>query len=230
MMAMWRMDRTRFALLAVSVAMLATLAGCSSDSGDELEEQKRYDFVTYLGYADGVAHWQYIGPEDAEPVDMLAYMDQPAKLWVGQRVLLNYTAPDAEHRIKVLGVNSGNVASDSLRVNVKPVEQYAKRPIRLGAIWRTGNYINLRCEVEYTGKPRALYMMADRQTLSCDTIDVHLVHDLAGADSTYFWRTCYGSFYMGAAFSRRNCHAVRVHVEDLTYPTVKTYCFDAPKR
>lgn len=227
---MVRMGWRRFTHIMAAVAMLTALAGCGSDGGDEPEEPWRYDFVTYLGYADGVAHWQYIGPDDADPVDLEATMAQPTQLRVGQRVLLSYTVTDSAHRINVMGVNSGNVASDSLRVNVRPVEQYAKHPIRLGAIWRTGSYINLRCEVEYTGKPRALYMMADRETLSHDTIDVHLIHDLISADTTYFWRTCYGSFYMGAAFGKQNCRAVRVHVEDLTYPSVKTYSFAAPKR
>lgn len=215
----------------VLIAMLGALSACNSGDGDDdAVEARRYDFVTYLGYADGLARWQYIGPEDSAPIDMVAAMDEPKHIKVGQRVLLSYSAPDEAHRITVYGFNYGNVASDSLRVNVKPVAEYPKHPIRLGALWRTGNYINLRCEVEYTTKARALYMMADRATLNSDTIDVHLIHDLIGAENTYFWRTCYGSFYVGAAISRKNCHAIRVHVEDLTYPKVKTYCFGITKR
>ena len=213
---------------ALLLVVLSGFSACSSE-GDGPVEERRYDFVTYLSYADGVAKWLYIGPEDSGQTEMLAQMDEPEKIKPGQRVLLSYTAPDAAHRIKVYGYNYGNVASDSLRVNVKPVDQYPKHPIKLGAIWRTGDYINLRCEVEYTGKTRALYMMADRETLDRDTIDVHLIHDLISAEDTYFWRTCYGSFYVGAAYGRKNCRAIRVHLEDLTYPTVKTYDFGIKK-
>lgn len=211
-------------------AILAVMmAACDGDSADTVENT-RYDFVTYLGYADGTARWQYVGPGDSCTLDMLAVMDQPAGIKLGQRVLLSYTAPDASHRIKVKGINSGNVASDSLRVNVKPVSDYPKHPLRLGAIWRTGNYINLRCEVEYTGKARALYLMADRATLESDTVEVYLVHDIADAPATYFWRTCYGSYYVGAALGRKNCRVIRVHVCDLTYPAVNTYSFNIKKK
>lgn len=207
-----------------------TLTACADDADTGEVERARYDFVTYLGYADGTARWRYVGPGDSGQQDLLAVMDEPEKIKPGQRVLLSYTAPDASHHIKVKGINYGNVASDSLRVNVKPVADYPKHPIKLGAIWRTGRYINLRCEVEYTGKARALYLMADRASLGRDTIEVHLVHDIGEGADTYFWRTCYGSYEVGAAIDRESCHVIRVHVADLTYPSVKTYCFEVNKK
>ncbi len=98
----------------VLIAMLGALSACNSGDGDDdAVEARRYDFVTYLGYADGLARWQYIGPEDAEPIDMVAAMDEPEHIKVGQRVLLSYSAPDEAHRITVYGFNYGNVASDS---------------------------------------------------------------------------------------------------------------------
>ena len=212
-------------LLAIAFAMTA----CDA-SPDLATEQRRYDMVTYMGYHDGEAAWQFIRPGDEGVDNMVATMDEPTDIRPGQRVLLSYSVETALPRITVWGYTYGNVASDSLRVNVKPVEEYAKQPIKLGALWRTGNYINLRCEVEYTDKVRALYMMADRATLDHDTIDVHLIHDLIAATNTYFWRTCYGSFYAGAAFSRSRCKAIRVHVNDLTYPEVNTYVFARPKQ
>ena len=212
-------------LLAIAFAMTA----CDA-SPDLATEQRRYDMVTYMGYHDGAAAWQFIRPGDEGVDNMVATMDEPTDIRSGQRVLLSYSVESALPRITVWGYTYGNVASDSLRVNVKPVEEYAKHPIKLGALWRTGNYINLRCEVEYTDKVRALYMMADRATLDHDTIDVHLIHDLIAATNTYFWRTCYGSFYAGAAFSRSRCKAIRVHVNDLTYPEVNTYVFARPKQ
>ncbi|MGM9868376.1 MAG: hypothetical protein ACI30R_01945 [Sodaliphilus sp.] len=217
----------KYPLLLLAIAF--ALAAC--DSSDDLAtEERRYDMVTYMGYHDGVAEWQFIRPGDEGIDNMMATMDEPVNLQPGQRVLLSYSVADALPRIQVWGYTYGNVVSDSLRVNVKPVEDYAKHPIKLGALWRTGNYINLRCEVEYTKQVRALFMMADRATLDHDTIDVHLIHDLISAQETYFWRTCYGSFYAGAAFSRSRCKAIRVHVNDLTYPEVKTYVFARPQQ
>lgn len=40
----------------VLIAMLGALSACNSGDGDDdVVEARRYDFVTYLGYADGLA-------------------------------------------------------------------------------------------------------------------------------------------------------------------------------
>ena len=209
--------------LVLSLALL--LAACSGKDDDAAFVEYRYDFVTYMGYSGGVATWEYIGQGDSASVTLRATMAEPEKIEAGQRVLLSYTVPDTQGRITVKSINFANVASDSLRVSTKPVAEYAQHPIKLGAIWRTGGYINLRCEVEYTGKTRAFYLLADQATLECDTVHCYLVHDLMEADTTYFWRNCYGSFYVGKAFNRATCRTLRVHLVDKTYPEVAYYDF-----
>ena len=43
----------------VLIAMLGALSACNSGDGDDdVVDARRYDFVTYLGYADGLARWQ----------------------------------------------------------------------------------------------------------------------------------------------------------------------------
>lgn len=89
-----------------------------------------------------------------------------------------------------------------------------------------GGYINLRGQVEYTGHPRQLYLMANGATLDSDTVDVYLVHDLMqGQDSTRFWRNCYGSFYVGEAWYKPSCRVMRVHVRDVVRPQATCYDF-----
>ncbi len=219
-------------LLALLLAV-AALSACQ-DPGDDDDTrivEWRYDFVTYMGYSGSTATFEYLGRGDSAAIVLRASgLDKPGHLATGQRVLLYYTVtgtPSPGVRdVQARYYTSGNVASDSLRVNTKPVEQYAMHPIKLRSLWRTGGYINLRGQVEYTGHPRQLYLMADGATLDSDTVDVYIVHDLMqGQDSTRFWRNCYGSFYVGEAWYKPSCRVMRVHVRDVVRPQATCYDF-----
>lgn len=218
-------------LLALLLAVAALSACHGSDNDDTRIVEWRYDFVTYMGYSGSTATFEYLGRGDSAAIVLRASgLDKPGHLATGQRVLLYYTVtgtPSPGVRdVQARYYTSGNVASDSLRVNTKPVEQYAMHPIKLRSLWRTGGYINLRGQVEYTGHPRQLYLMADGATLDGDTVDVYLVHDLMqGQDSTRFWRNCYGSFYVGEAWYKPSCRVMRVHVRDVVRPQATYYDF-----
>lgn len=219
-------------LLALLLLAVAALSAChGSDDDDTRIVEWRYDFVTYMGYSGSTATFEYLGRGDSAAIVLRASgLDKPGHLATGQRVLLYYTVtgtPSPGVRdVQARYYTSGNVASDSLRVNTKPVEQYAMHLIKLRSLWRTGGYINLRGQVEYTGHPRQLYLMADGATLDSDTVDVYLVHDLMqGQDSTRFWRNCYGSFYVGEAWYKPSCRVMRVHVRDVVRPQATCYDF-----
>lgn len=218
-------------LLALLLAV-AALSACQDRGDDDTRiVEWRYDFVTYMGYSGSTATFEYLGRGDSAAIVLRASgLDKPGHLATGQRVLLYYTVtgtPSPGVRdVQARYYTSGNVASDSLRVNTKPVEQYAMHPFKLRSLWRTGGYINLRGQVEYTGHPRQLYLMADGATLDGDTVDVYLVHDLMqGQDSTRFWRNCYGSFYVGEAWYKPSCRVMRVHVRDVVRPQATCYDF-----
>ena len=218
-------------LLALLLAV-AALSACQDRGDDDTRiVEWRYDFVTYMGYSGSTATFEYLGRGDSAAIVLRASgLDKPGHLATGQRVLLYYTVTGTPspgvREVQARYYTSGNVASDSLRVNTKPVEQYAMHPIKLRSLWRTGGYINLRGQVEYTGHPRQLYLMADGATLDSDTVDVYLVHDLMqGQDSTRFWRNCYGSFYVGEAWYKPSCRVMRVHVRDVVRPQATCYDF-----
>ena len=218
-------------LLALRLAV-AALSACQDRGDDDTRiVEWRYDFVTYMGYSGSTATFEYLGRGDSAAIVLRASgLDKPGHLATGQRVLLYYTVTGTPRPgvrdVQARYYTSGNVASDSLRVNTKPVEQYAMHPIKLRSLWRTGGYINLRGQVEYTGHPRQLYLMADGATLDSDTVDVYLVHDLMqGQDSTRFWRNCYGSFYVGEAWYKPSCRVMRVHVRDVVRPQATCYDF-----
>ncbi len=219
-------------IAAAALVVSLALAACQDDDGGDTPVTLwRYDFVTYMGYSGGTATFQYLGRGDSTAITLHATgLDEPTKIKPGQRVLLYYTiastASDGSRNVEARYYTYSNVATDTLRLNTRPVADYAMHPLRLRSMWRSGGYINLRCEVEYTGKARQLYLMADRATLDHDTIDCYLVHDLMQAgDTTYFWRNCYGSFYVGRALERPACRALKVHVADAVRPSVTSYTF-----
>lgn len=230
MTAFFTSHASRLLALLLAVAALSACHGSDDDDDTRIVEW-RYDFVTYMGYSGSTATFEYLGRGDSAAIVLRASgLDKPGHLATGQRVLLYYTVtgtPSPGVRdVQARYYTSGNVASDSLRVNTKPVEQYAMHPIKLRSLWRTGGYINLRGQVEYTGHPRQLYLMADGATLDGDTVDVYLVHDLMqGQDSTRFWRNCYGSFYVGEAWYKPSCRVMRVHVRDVVRPQATCYDF-----
>lgn len=210
--------------------LLLTAAACTTDADDGPQgplPDSRYDFVTYEGYGQGEARFQYVGRDDSTAISLTAAMSEaPKDLADGQRVLLNYQVLQrttaTAWQVQVNYINSGNVASDSLRVGTLPLPQW---PMRVRSLWRSGAYLNLRAEVEWTGKPRRLMLVADSTTVQADTVHCYLVHDLMQADTTYFWRTCYGSFFVGNLMKKPTCHVMRVHVADVVRPETITYDF-----
>lgn len=217
--------------IVLLIAALALLAACSVDDDPHaVAVEYRYDFVTYLGNSGDTATFTYLGRGDSAAITLRGLMARPAKVREGQRGLLHYAVIERTSAtarwVQANYFTTANVASDSLRVSMKPIDQYSYHPIRLRSLWLTGDYLNLRCEVQYTTRPRAFYLMADAATVGSDTVHCYLVHDLMGADTTYQWRNCYGSFWVGALRRRPACRVMRVHVADEVKPAATTYDFD----
>ena len=216
--------------ILLSVSLLAiTLAACSDDNEPSGEKQDsfRYDVVTYDGYADGVAQFTFIPRLDAPEITYVGRLGKQPEIKEGQRVLLNYYVPaeasGSKQDVIINGVSA--IFSDTLRFAEKQrIDTISREAIRLASVWRTGNYINLHAEVEYTGKPRWFYMLMDKATWNSDTVDCYLVHNTFGA-TKYFWRQTYASFYVGGAWKKQSCCALRVHINDNVFPDTKTYCF-----
>jgi hypothetical protein len=96
--------------------------------------------------------------------------------------------------------------------------------VKLRSLWRTGEFINLHCMVEYTGKTRTFMLVADETTLADDTVHCYLVHDLRGEQAT-FWRDCYASFNVGALWHKDTFKCLRFHLTDVAFPDTEYYDF-----
>ncbi|MGM9804087.1 MAG: hypothetical protein ACI308_07925 [Muribaculaceae bacterium] len=219
---------TRLTTILLTAALLAVaLSACNSDDEPLAQDLWRYDVVTYKNYSQGMAYFTYVPRLDAQEIDYQGAISVDPNLSRGTRVLLSYYLPatgtQSPQTIKLNRIT--RIISDSLRYASKErIDTMASEQIRLASIWRTGNYLNLHGEVEYTGKSRWLYLLMDKATWNADTVECYLVHNTFGAQPLH-WQQFYVSTYVGAAWQKSTCKAIRVHLNDCVFPNVHSYTF-----
>ena len=209
--------------------LLALLVLASCDKQDDIDRaytDYRYDIVTYLGVNDRGAVFEYLGHGDSAALKLQSRVTVK-DVKVHQRVLLRYDFADkatagSSRDIDVYGCNG--IISDSLRQTEATPDSLPRHEVKLRSLWRTGEFINLHCMVEYTAKSRTFMLVADASTLTSDTVDCYLVHDLRGERGT-FWRDCYASFNVGALWRKESFRCLRVHLNDVTFPDTEYYDF-----
>ena len=219
------MRHLRLLPILVLTALLAVTSCDKQEDIDRAYTDYRYDIVTYLGDNGTGATFEYLGHGDSAAVKLLSQVTV-SDVKVNHRVLLRYDFADkatgSERNINVYGCSG--IFSDSLRQTTAPADSLPRHEVKLRSLWRTGEFINLHCQVEYTSKARTLMLVADAGTLDHDTVECYLVHDLRGERGT-FWRDCYASFNVGALWHRNTFLCLRVHLNDVTYPETDYYDF-----
>jgi hypothetical protein len=218
-----------FMVSVAAVAVALTFASCSSDSDNPYFGDFSYDMVTYLGAGDnGGSVFSFQSLDDSPLITLNAPATTLNGINAGQRLLLNYVVNDSvSSTLKTVSVNGyAKAITDSLRIaSHQRLLTLAMDSIQLKSIWRSGNYINLNCFVKYTGEVRVVSLVVDESTRNNSVVDCYFVHDMKGA-TTYFWRRCYCSFYIGSLWKSSSCRTLRVHLNDLSYPSIKYYDFN----
>lgn len=217
-----------FHMTLLLLACLSALVSCDKQEDiDRAYTDYRYDIVTYLGRNDRGAVFEYLGRDDSTAVKLQSQTEVSEDIKTNQRVLLRYdfadAVPAAKRDIEVYGCSS--IFTDSLRQTDVSPDSLPCHEIKLRSLWRTGEFINLHCLVEFTNKARTFMLVADGKTLENDTVDCYLVHDLRGERGT-FWRDCYASFNVGALWKRSYFKCLRIHVNDVTFPKTPFYDFN----
>jgi hypothetical protein len=208
------------------IAVLMVLVSCDKQEDiDRSYTDYRYDIVTYLGQNDMGALFEYIGHGDSASVMLQSHVSL-SNVKTHQRVLLRYDFLDksvsGNCNIEVYGCSA--IISDSLRMTMVSPDSIPRHEVKLRSMWRTGEFINLHCQAEYTNANRSFMLVADGNTLSNDTVECYLMHDLRGERGT-FWRDCYASFNVGAMWHRDSFRCLRIYVNDVTFPATKYYDF-----
>ena len=211
----------------VLLTVLLALASCDKQEDiDRAYTDYRYDIVTYMGQNDRGAVFEYLGHGDSAAIRLQSAVSV-SDVKTHERVLLRYDFADKttgnERDINVYGCNG--IISDSLRQSQAAPDSLPQHEVKLRSLWRTGEFINLHCQVEYTSKARTFMLVADASTLANDTVHCYLVHDLRGERGT-FWRDCYASFNVGALWHKTTFRCLRLHLNDMTFPDTEYYDFN----
>ena len=220
------MKRLLYLPILLFTAMLVLVSCDKQEDIDRSYTDYRYDIVTYLGANDQGAVFEYLGHGDSAAIRLQSRVTVK-DVKTNQRVLLRYDFTDrtntsANRDIEVYGC--GSIISDSLRQSQAAPDSLPRHQVKLRSLWRTGEFINLHCQVEYTSKARTFMLVADAQTLDSDTVHCYLVHDLRGERAT-FWRDCYASFNVGVLWRKNTFRCLRVHLNDVTFPETEYYDF-----
>ena len=114
---------------------------------------------------------------DSAPLDTLYPVGavNEAKTAEGVRVLLQYRP------VETLGEN--------------------RQRIEIQALWKTGDFLNLRYRIDYHSRPHTLMLVADESTLAGDTLKMELRHS-RNDDPEGHWTNLYSSFNIEGYRSR----------------------------
>lgn len=218
------MKRFRYILMCMLTAVVMVACG-----EDELYEYGdfNYDLVTYSGEDGNRSVFTFQSYNDSPLITLTASNVSNPEMNVGQRLLLNYEVEDDlgnnSQLVTVKGMSK--ITTDTITVVTQAALDTLKRDdVKLKSVWRTGNYLNVRCQVQYTEKPRRLFLATTGEVGENGMISAYQIQDLMGAQ-TYYWIETYFSYYIAPVWDEDVCKGLIYNVNDLTYPDVKSYSF-----
>lgn len=219
---------TKELTILLSVVAAAMTTACSDDDGAYQYGDFRYDMVTYTGSDDyGRATFEMLQRDDTGLITLITDNACSISSDQGQRMLLQYIpAGNVDNGVQIITPQGYTLAiTDTLRsADHDLIDTLAMDSIKLKSIWRTGDYLNLSCQVKYTVEARYLKLVLDSDSRQSDTVHCYLNHDMLG-QTAYFWRQSYLSFYVGEVWDLESCSTLRIHLTDVTYPNVSYYDF-----
>ena len=188
------------------------VCGCSGD--EPAAQMTLADIVTFGGYSSGCPVFTLRKNGDSPLITLTGDAGRTLKdVEEGQRVLLRYLPQNGE------AYTSGNVSVRSVvRINYDklrkgPLDGWDADPVYMLALWRTGEYLNLECRVEYADEARRFYLVIDEETASDPVPQLYLMHDMGDAPAN-FQRHIYASWDMSAIWNTEGCRGVTVHLRD----------------
>lgn len=203
-----------------------SMAACSDDE-TVVYGDFSYDMVTYSGEKDGRSVFTFQSYNDSPLITLYANNVGNPNMPVGQRLLLNYVVDEDlgsfSQSVTVNGYSKVN--TDTILVLKQEIIDTLKmEKMKLRSVWRTGNYLNIRCQLEYTEKPRMMFLATTGALDADGLVSCYQIQDLMGA-TTYYWIETYFSYYIEPVWEAEGCKALRYNVNDVTYPDVKYYDF-----
>lgn len=199
------------------IAICALLTSCVGRDGvDGPVEFSSTDIATFIDNTPSGSDFELIAEGDAP--SMFLHADRQldtARVHPRDRVLIAYYGPDNNGAIRLTG--TGSVFNDSLMsLSRAKINELNVDPVWLLAMWRTGEFINVRARLGYSDRPRVWALALDKATADNDVPRLALIHRMpkgVSADSTWMSMT-YSSFNIGELWRRPNVSAIEIEVKN----------------
>ncbi len=157
---------------------------------------------------------------DASAVDTLYPTPalSPEGIQEGQRVMLQYNPVGelSNHRQIIQVQVLLPIHFDTLEIAPKEIiDKLPDDTVYLQSVWKTGDFLNLRYRVEYNNSPHSVFLVADENELSGDTLKLQLRHS-RNDDPVGHWRNLYSSFNI-AAYRSRPYTTIQLYVNQVNF-------------
>ena len=223
------MSIVKTVMLLGMVATTATvLTGClDHDTVDGEVIPQIQTLATFDGNNLDGARFSYIPQGDDPMLTLQAEVNVDTVLiHPGNRILLTYQPLQDAGRIKIISaarINGGVLKFE----DTDALQGWDADPLFVESLWRTGNYINLRCKILWTPDTRRYSLEADSTTLNTDLPDVYVAHAIADTtDRTNAYMVAnYASFDISELWSRPTVRGIKVHVNNSNLPDKTEFTF-----
>lgn len=218
-------------LLIILCAILAVTSCRKTGSIDTPVTDTRRDFVTIKSISEnGDVMFELQERDDSPKFNLYAKGADSESLKPNKRVVINYYETnrrnESERDVAILSYISTH--SDSIRqAPLEKIQSYKSNPIQLTSMWRSGEFINIACLVQYTGKTRLNELVIDSSTLDNEVVEAYLIDDLMN-NTGAFYRKMYASYNIAAVWKRAKVRGLRIYVNDMVRPDVKYLEFIKP--
>ena len=203
------------------------MASCSKGNDGNITDEDIFNMVTYQETVNGETTFNYQGYDDSPLITLRAKNFDATEYRKGVRTMLYYYITsqrnDTDRNIAINGI--GGTMGDSLRVaSLEKINEIPSNPIQVRSFWRSGDFINFRGWLQYTGEPRQFSLVMDEATRENELVECYLIDNIMDKEG-YYYRRAYASVFLGRLWERPSCKTVRIYVNDEKYPQVKYYDF-----
>ena len=214
----------RSALIAVTIALIASLASCRPEGTEDEVLMTFTDIATFEGNnAPGKCARFAIRKEGDSPIATLsASFPLPDSFIPGRRYLIRYThplnAPYSSGQIELLGASA--VTQGKVEAWKEEYAGWQHDPVWVTSVWRTGSWINLNMRLPYSEAPRVFTLAAAPEGVTPDgVVELRLVHILPAGTPESFMRTYYASFDISETWADPTVKAINLTITNSNLPT-----------
>lgn len=183
--------------------------------------------ATFEGNTPEGARFSYTpqGDEPAVGLQAQATLDT-VNIHTGERVLLTYLPHKDTGLISVINVARVNNGKVQMK-DAETLQGWDADPLFVEALWRTGQYLNLRCKLLWAPEPRRYNLEVDSNAIDNDIPDVYIAHAIPDSTNrtTAYMASNYASFDISTLWDNPRVRGIKVHVNNSNLPDKIEFIF-----